>query len=180
MADIAPRCSADGKWVYYQQFPDIQNMRVPMDGGQSEIVPGSVIPNSIVGTPSFDFSPDGKTLAFLSTQTTKNGTAQHIALVNLDTAAKSPARLIDADPRITGAPIFSADGKAVIYNIIDNGKQNLWLQPLDGSRGRLITNFQGEAIWSYGLSPDRKTLALLTNHSDSDVVLLRDTGASSQ
>jgi len=52
----------------------------------------------------------------------------------------SPPHLIDADERIFERRLeLHADGKAVAYPIRENGVDNLWVQPLDGSRGRQIT-----------------------------------------
>ena len=45
-----------------------------------------------------------------------------------------------------GTVHFSRDGKAVIYPIRDHDVENLWLQPLDGSPGKQITNFKSERI----------------------------------
>ena len=52
---------------------------------------------------------------------------------------------------------------------------NLWLQPLDGSRGRQITTFQTDVIANFEFSPDGKTLGVFREHIESDVVLLHDT-----
>ena len=58
---------------------------------------------------------------------------------------------------------------------------NIWMQPLDGSKGRKLTNFNdSERIQDFRWSPDGKTLALLRFNSSSDVILLRDTGNSSR
>jgi Tol biopolymer transport system component len=88
--------------------------------------------------------------------------------------------LIDPDPRIKGHLSFTPDGKALVYSIRANGVENLWLQPLDGSPGRQITNFPAELITAYHWSPDGKSIAMVREHTDSDVVLLHDTGANSQ
>ncbi len=70
---------------------------------------------------------------------------------------------------------FSADGKAVIYAVHDGGVDNLWLQNLDGSPGRKITDFKSERIGDqFRWSRDGKQLALIRGHVDSDVVLIRD------
>jgi hypothetical protein len=58
--------------------------------------------------------------------------------------------------------------------------ENLWLQPLDGSPGRQFTNFPAELINTYQWSPDGKSIGMIRMHTESDVVLLHDTGASSQ
>ena len=54
---------------------------------------------------------------------------------------------------------FSRDGKAVVYPIRENGVDNLWLQPLDGSKGKQITDFTSEHIYDFHWSFDGKQLA---------------------
>jgi TolB protein len=137
-------------------------------------VPGTVIRSAYYKVPAI--SPDGKLLAF---EAAMPGSTQ-IALVNLDAGAEPPRRMIVPDPRISGFPKFTPDGKAVVYEITENGVANLWLQPLDGSRGRQITNFQSDQIAMFEFSPNGKTLGVLRSHTESDVVLLRDMGSSPQ
>ena len=55
-----------------------------------------------------------------------------------------------------------------------NGVDNIWIQPIDGSAGRQITNFDSEQILSFRWSPDGKYLGILRGHTDSDVVLLQE------
>jgi hypothetical protein len=66
---------------------------------------------------------------------------------------------------------------AVVYGVEENGVENLWLQPINRMPGRQITNFQTDLISRYQYSPHGKTLGVLRFHSDSDVVMLRDTTA---
>ena len=57
----------------------------------------------------------------------------------------------------------------------EHGIDNLWLQPLDGSKGRQLTNFTSEEIGkTFHWSPDGSKLAVIRGHLDSDVVLIRD------
>jgi eukaryotic-like serine/threonine-protein kinase len=86
--------------------------------------------------------------------------------------------MLDRDPRITAWPQFTPDGTAIVYPIHENGLDNLWLQPLDGSRGRQITDFKSDAIRMFRFSPDGKTLGILRSHTESDAVILRDSGTS--
>jgi len=96
-----------------------------------------------------------------------------IALVSLDSAGAP--RLINADPRIAGNGIqFTPDGKVLAYAVRENGVDNVWLQPLDGSPGRRITNFNSDQIVDLCWSPDGKNLGILRSRSDSDVVLLQE------
>ena len=173
-----PVCSPDGKWIYYEE-PDSNGIfRIPADGGTSETVPGTVFPtfeNSIGGP---DISVDGKLLVLT--------VAKHdpvrlldgrFAIVALNSEA-GPLRMIEADPRISGVPRFTPDGKALVHSIQENGTDNLWQQPLDGSLGRQITNFADGTIEQIYFSPDGKSLGVLQSHTKSDVVLLHETGVS--
>jgi hypothetical protein len=48
------------------------------------------------------------------------------------------------------------------------------VQPLDGSPGRQITNFKSWTFRSFRWSPNGKSLALIRDVSQSDVVPLRE------
>jgi len=172
MQDIGPECSPDGRWVLYDDVQDLQIKRVSIDGGTPEIVPGTVLPAGYFYY-GLSTARDGKLLAFLTVDTKTDGRHQ-IALVPLDAGPTPSRRMLDPDPRIADAPQFTPDGNALVYPIRENGTENLWLQPLDGSRGRQITNFKSDAISSFRFSPDGKTIGLLRSHIESDVVLLRD------
>jgi Tol biopolymer transport system component len=176
--DLEPQCSPDGKWVHYEDLSDLQIKRVPVEGGTPEIVPGTAIPAAFFSQ-GLAIAPDGKLLAFL-TIGGQNEPVYKIALVTLNAGPDPPRRFLDPDPHVAGSPHFTPDGKALVYAIRENGTDNLWLQPLDGSRGRQITNFQSDTIQLTEFSPDGKSLGVLRSHTESDVVLLRDTGASAQ
>jgi hypothetical protein len=54
----------------------------------------------------------------------------------------------------------------------DKGIDNLWLQPLDGSKGKQLTDFTSERVWDFHWSLDGSKLALVRGHTDADVVLI--------
>jgi serine/threonine protein kinase/Tol biopolymer transport system component len=175
-ADISAKCIADGKWAYYEDWiGGGRIMRVPINGGTPEIVPGTMVPHTIFTQPGFGISTDGKYLAVLINRIETNVSDEKIALVSLDAGPSPPVRLLDPDPRVAGNPRFAPDGSAIVYSIRENGVDNLWLQPLDGSRGRQITSFEADAIQSFQFSPDGKILGVFRAHTESDVVLLHDT-----
>jgi Tol biopolymer transport system component len=182
VADVGAFCSADARWVYYTDLTRFQIMRVSVEGGDSEVVPGTMIPGMLLGGPGLGSSPDGKFLAFVAVKPGAEGGATFIAIVNL-LGGSEPARMVNADSRIAGAqfggmPHFAPDGKSIVYVIRENGADNLWLQPLDGSRWRQITNFPSDRIQNYEYSPDGKSLGVMRSHTESDVVLLRDITSS--
>ncbi len=103
-----------------------------------------------------------------------------LALVPLDAGSNPQVQFLDPDPRIGNAPHFTPDGKALVYPVREKGTENLWLHPLDGSPGHRITNFPADMIQTFQFSPDGKTLGVMRTHIESDIVLLHDSGVSSQ
>src|ERR1700690_3778311 len=91
MASRYPVCSPDGKWVYYQNDGAGQIWRVPADGsGHAEVIPGSVVPNTIIAGLCPALSPNGKFLAFVIVNALNPDVMKpedKIALGNLDSAA---------------------------------------------------------------------------------------------
>jgi hypothetical protein len=172
--DTLPVCSANQNWVYY--FPEVKQLwRVPLDGsGKPEPIPGSGVPGTFLAGRGMGISPDGKTLAYVVefvNLESQNGT---IKIALLDLAKLSSPRMLDASPQISLGVKFTPDGKAVAYPVGENGVDNIWVQPTDGSAGHQITHFNSEHIASFHWSPDGKNLGILRGHRDSDVVLLQE------
>ena len=178
MADRGPVCSPDGRWVYYFDEAHDRISRVPSDGsGKAEGVFG--IPKGyylVWGVVSV--SPDGRTIAAAMEQGGHG--SPRIALFDL--GSPHPPRMIEARRYLSGVQ-FAPDGKAIAYSSRENGVDNVWVQPLDGSAGHALTDFKSEQIWSFSLSPDGKSLALLrvrdriakfSQHAAGEVYLLAD------
>lgn len=171
-ADLLPVCSADGEWIYFTDGSGGRILRVSVNGGKSEVAPGTVLPNGFVAAPMAGISPDGKQLPFLF----QSGPSQAvIEIVGLDAVSNPPRRALKSDPRISGYVRFTPNGKALAYPITENGVSNLWIQPLDGSPGRQITNFQSGIFHvHFYWSPDGKMLGILRENTQSDIVLVRE------
>ncbi|HXM61396.1 MAG TPA: protein kinase [Terriglobales bacterium] len=182
-------CSPDGKWLYYSEQTGAGVFRVAATGGKPELVPGASPPNSLAQQATL--SPDGKMLAlFTSLLNPESKTySNRIVLVSL---LDSGVRNLDLDPSrnvvffTQGPPEsagfhFSPDGKCIAFVIEEAGVDNIWMQPLDGSKGRRLTSFKGsEKIQDFRWSPNGKAMAVLRFSSVSDVILLHDTGNSSK
>ena len=159
-------CSHDGRSVYYITRGNETNLaKVSIDGGTSQIVSDLPMVNQ------FDLSPDGKLAAFDTLQHTGEH-KEKLAIVSTETG--QVVKLMDFERQLFGSPRFSPDGRAVVYETRDNGVDNLWAQPIDGSKGRYLTDFKSERIYDFHWSFDGKQLALVRGHTDSDVVLIRD------
>jgi eukaryotic-like serine/threonine-protein kinase len=160
-------CSAVGRWVYYIEQKDEGKLaRSSIDGGASRTV--SELPVSFDG--AFDLSPDGKLAAFA----TLEHSGEHKEKLALVATDSGQAKLVDFERSRFGLLRFSHDGKAVVYPTRENGVDNLWAQPVDGSKGKQITDFTSEHIYDFHWSFDGKQLAMGRGHTDSDVVLIRD------
>jgi Tol biopolymer transport system component len=179
--DVVPVCSPVGKWVYYFDAKSGSHwMRVPLEGGKSEIVPSPGVP----GSPKFPLtaiSRDDATLVTLGAVADPATSTYKTDLGVIKTNSfDAPAQILPADSRIVvggiPSPLFTPDGLALVYPVRgDKNEYNLWLQPLDGKPGRQITHFASEEIYGFRWSPDGKKLLVGRGHNESDVVLLRDT-----
>ncbi|MFZ0582043.1 MAG: protein kinase [Candidatus Acidiferrales bacterium] len=174
--DEQPGCSQDGKWIYYaDNTKSYEIYREPIEGGTPELIKASRMKNGFVGSAG-DISPDGKLLAAIVTQIDPVTEADLHALALIDVAAntESSIRIFPSQPTITFPVSFTPDGKNVAYRVIDKGTDNVWMQPVDGSKGHQVTEFTTDHVRYFSWSPDGKTLAVVRGHLISDVVLLRE------
>lgn len=176
-------CSPDHKWVYFTTTRGTSVvMRVPIDGGAAEEVPGTSVLNQfeIEGLAFLDQNGGslGMVVALMDPKT--NDASMKFAVADLSRGAGSTPRLLDLDSRLMSLvdrpPMVKVlpDRTAIAYPISENGAGNLWLQPLDGSPGHQITKFPSQAIADFSISPDGKTFAVIRQQSNSDVVLLQE------
>jgi WD40 repeat protein len=156
-------------------------MKMPIDGGSAELVKASVIPNGYTFG-ALNFSPDGRSMPefmYTADPATQSGTVK-IVLIDVTTNTETPAKIFVPRADFATPLAVTPDGKAVAYNIVENGVGNVWAQPLDGSPGHRLTNFTSDQILTFQFSPDGKTLGVVRVNVVSDVVLLRDTRTASQ
>ena len=162
--DARPFCSPDGKWIYYSDRANGATLtKVPLDGGKAETL-------SKLPAYQFDISLDGKLAAF-TTFPSAAAAKQKLALMPVDSPQNTklvelqhPANLVR----------FARDGKGVVYAFREKDVDNLWLQPLDGSPGKQLTNFKAERISDFRWSVDGSKVGFIRGHTDSDVVLLQE------
>jgi Tol biopolymer transport system component len=161
-----PICSPDGHWVIYDDLSNGNKLsKVPLEGGPSQRVSEEFM------VPGFDLSPDGKLVALASFH---HVDAHKEMLVLIDANSGQELKALDFERPRQGVIRFARDGKAVAYPVLTGAADNLWLQPLDGSPGKQITDFKSEQIVDFHWSSDGSALAVTRSHIDSDVVLIRD------
>jgi Tol biopolymer transport system component len=181
--DGTPLCSPDSASFYYDDFATSRILKMPIDGGAPELVKASVLGGGVMtGAGAANFSPDGKLMPefmYTADPVTQTGTSK-IVLIDVTTNAGTPAKTLVPRTDFTPGSAVAPDGRAVAYNIIENGVGNVWAQPLDGSPGRRLTNFTSDQIYTFQFSPNGKMLAVIRVHVVSDVVLLHETRTASQ
>ncbi len=164
--DQNPECSPDGKYVVYQDNLDDGAVRiVSIDGGDSRRLSPELAGGGLA------FSPDGKWIVFSQFQHSGDHTEK---LAFISTSSEKIEKLLDFQKARNTPVVFSHDGKSVIYAFANAGVDNLWQQPIDGSAGKQITNFDAEQIGAFHYSFDGTKLAMTRGHTDSNVVMLQD------
>lgn len=158
-----PFISPDGKWVFYYDGAG-RASKVPIDGGEpvqltsplSEIVPRG-------------FSPDGKLIAYMPSKAGAEGKKLWIA----SSEGGAPIKIIDLPPGSRPRLMqWTPDGKAITYIESRRGGANLWMQRLDGSPPKQLTNFSEYFIHCFSWSPDGKYLVFNRGFETNDVVLI--------
>ena len=163
--DVAPICAPDSGWVYYLDSTEGKQriMKASLNGGTprplSELAP----------TGWFDVSPDGKLLAFDAS------IANTSKLVIVSTDSGETVRTLRPDkPFVSQCFRFTPDNRSIAYPVHENQGWAIWLQPVDGSAGRLVAGPERDSIVNFRWSLDGRKLAIIRDHSDDDVALLRD------
>jgi serine/threonine protein kinase/Tol biopolymer transport system component len=162
--DREPVCSPDSKWVYYTDQSDNRYIkRVPVGGGA---------PQTVVKSPvgQFELSPDGKLISSWDVRE-----EDHKLMVRLDPTDGGNTTYADADSRMTSTPMFSPDGKSIVYVVREKGVDNLWEQSLDGKNRKQLTTFPKDLIFRYAFSKDGKQIAIERGNIESDAFLFHDT-----
>ncbi|HEV2617857.1 MAG TPA: WD40 repeat domain-containing serine/threonine protein kinase [Candidatus Acidoferrales bacterium] len=182
-------CSSDSKWLYFTPGRVRGTLRVRAAGGKPEDLPGFEFPQTPYQGETL--SADGKTLAlFVSQEDPESHThSNKVVLLTANAHGEKAARSIALDPHCTVGDVsygpavknaihFTPDGKAIALLIEDKGVDNIWVQPLDGSKGRQITHFDSQYIQDFRWSRDGKRLGILRWHTNGDVILLHDSSSN--
>jgi len=120
-------------------------------------------------------TPNNSRASSATLQTTLNYVPTRSRSYLLYASSGQTIKLLDFERPPNEFNCFSRDGKGVVYPVSEHGVDNLWLQPLDGSKGKQLTNFNSEEIGNgFHWSPNGSKLAIIRGHLDSDVVLIRD------
>jgi Tol biopolymer transport system component/DNA-binding winged helix-turn-helix (wHTH) protein len=164
--DLRPDISPDGRWVVYMSvIKDSPTLwKTPIGGGGAPIQ----LSDKMAAVPRV--SPDGRFIAcFYRAQV---DTYSKFAVLPFD--GGEPVKVFDR-PMTTFVEAgirWMPDGRALSF--IDNrdGVSNVWLQPLDGSPPKQLTNFTSETIFRFAWSPDGEMIVAERGTETGDIVLI--------
>ncbi len=110
-------------------------------------------------------SPDGEKLAYSYFDEKSNKNLLVVRKIDdptiLQTFETDPNRFLHWTP----------DGSGLFYVYTNNGKENVWVQPLDGNKARQLTNFKSDYVLSFIWADNGKDLAFINSDVSFDMVL---------
>ena len=116
-------------------------------------------------------APDGK--AFVcEARESLNDPSPKLTIVSM---SDGPVVTLNAPTAVRSRTIrWTADGKGLIFIDSKNRVDNLWIQPIDGSPARQLTNFESDRIFRFDVTRDGSAFAMARGSEDSDVVMVSD------
>jgi serine/threonine protein kinase len=162
--DGSPKCTSDGKWLFFIAVED-GNLGVLMRQGAQ----GGAVRIAVPPIYGYDLSPAGDLLLYATPEGTH--AQAHVVLTESLREIKS----FPLPRNINTFVALSADSKSVFYAAMTGVDSIIWRQPLDASAPLKVANLSGKYVNWVSPSPDGKKLGLILETPTSEAVLLRET-----
>ncbi|HEX6730260.1 MAG TPA: protein kinase, partial [Pyrinomonadaceae bacterium] len=157
MEGFLPFPSLDGRWVFYSSMDpaNVSVLKVPIDGGEPVLINS---PRGLNSGPLI--SPNGKEIAVGYWDGELDPSA---GIVIFPIEGGQPIKRLNIqvhlDSEAAASPWgWALNGRALLY--IGDNRDNIWSQPIDGSKPTRLTDFQGDELFHFAYSPDGKWLAV--------------------
>jgi Tol biopolymer transport system component len=162
-----PDISPDGKWIIYSAWTDgiSRIQRVGIDGGTTQIL------KDWAREPRY--SRDGRLFACF-TQMESSQKWNRLAIVPAEGGEEMRSFETPANTNIGRGPIWTPDDSGITVIVSPGEKQNLWLQPVDGGPGRMMTNFEIPGVARREYSRDGKRIAIVRAQGNGNAVMITD------
>jgi Tol biopolymer transport system component len=163
-----PDISSDGKWVIFSAWLDGASRiyRIPIDGGEPQR-----LTENIATEPRY--SRDGARFAcFISSD--KSLRWNRLAIFPAD--GGEPIKIFDipSNTNVGRGPIWTPDDSGITLVVAPGELQNLWLQPVNGAEGRMMTNFQLPGVARREYSRDGKRIAIVRAEGIGNAIMITD------
>ena len=163
--ELYPHCTPDGGWVVYQRgVLEPRLWKVPAEGGEPEQLTVTRANRPAV-------SPDGELIAYHFLDPDPDKSRWRIGVVSSEGGPL--LKQFDFPPTLTRRFVrWSPDRQSIAYANSPGGLSDIWLQPLDGSPPKQLTDFKAEHILAFDWSRDGRSLAFVRGVETSDVILI--------
>jgi Tol biopolymer transport system component len=162
---VGPAWSGDGKWIAFNHIDEghASIYVVPSGGGRAKKVPVEAHRGGVYSDHRIGLSPDGKLLAFASTEKQEKGEREASRIYTVPVEGGAATRLTDSWTR---EPAFSPDGAKLAFVKIRllkpyETRSDVWVMPVEGGTPVWVADVPNRArspVWS----PDGKMIAFLT------------------
>lgn len=160
-----PQCTPDGRWIIYQSggnYPTLRKM--PVGGGASEAITTTTASRPTV-------SPDGKFVAYHYLDSSFEKSRWGIGVIRLEDGER--IKRFDFPPTVVERLVkWTRDGTAIAFLNSPGSIPNIWLQPIDGSAPKPLTDFPSDNIIAFNWTADGSQLAVIRGVETSDVLLI--------
>jgi TolB protein len=162
-----PDISPDGKWVIFNAWIEgiSRILRVPIDGGEPQILKDWALEPR--------YSRDGTRIACF-TPTEKTQFWNRLAIIPAEGGDELASFPTPPNTNITRGPIWTPDDKGITVVIAPGEKQELWLQPVDGSPGKQMTDVGVPGIARRDYSRDGKRIAIVRAQGFGNAIMITD------
>lgn len=161
-----PHVSPDGKWVVYSAYlgGPMKVMRVSIDGGEEQILTDYF-------TMEPRYSSDGSRIAcFLMDEKTLQWDI--LAIVPAEGGKPIQNFRVPIGTNANRGPVWTPDEKGITVVVSSGEKWNLWLQPVDGSPGKPMTDFDVPGIARRAYSHDGKRIAIVRAEGFGNAIMI--------
>jgi len=158
---MIPRFAPDGRTITYEVQANKPTVAtISIDGGEAPTPYQNYSRQPV-------FSPDGTHIACLYSE----GLNSKWSISIIPASGGLPVKTFPVPTGLSIQFSWAPDGKGILYGLTRGGVTDLWLQPIDGSKPKQISNFTSDLIHSFDLSRDGKQFVFSRGTNRSDVVL---------
>lgn len=163
--EVDSTISPDGEWVVYgserlNEKPALY--QISINGGEPHRFGNS----TDCTTPNY--SPGGETISCI-----RNG-GREVLLLSAVNGAEIRTIKLPTNSIVNFGARWIPDGTGLVFRRVDKGQFNLWVQPLDGTPARQLSNFTKGEIYNFAYSADGRHLFLARGQQVADAILLKD------